>query len=345
MTDEQLFQTARLINSAMAAKVHTTEWTPAVLANTVMFAGMHVLWDGFPIVKYPAAPGNPNPDPLNVPYQFPEEFISIYRMHPILPDTFPIKPIGSTKVVEQIPLSNVVSFPDLFNSFATSKMGALTLNNFPQLMTALQLPTGENFDMATIDLVRDRERGIPRYNEYRKMMLLPEVNSFSDITSNPTVASLLAQMYPLGVHQVDLLVGGLAEDSRPDGFAFSETIFRLFTVVASRRITADRFFTTDFRPEVYTQLGMQLITSSNMSTILATNFPELTKPLSTVVNPFLVWDDAKAQGMMYQIAMTVQKKMQLLAVQLQTLQPNWNDPASTVKTALRAKRWIREEYL
>jgi hypothetical protein len=33
--DERLFQTARLVNSALLAKIHTVEWTPAILPNTV----------------------------------------------------------------------------------------------------------------------------------------------------------------------------------------------------------------------------------------------------------------------------------------------------------------------
>src|SRR6185369_18069691 len=31
--DEQVFQTARLINAAVLAKIHTVEWTPAILPN------------------------------------------------------------------------------------------------------------------------------------------------------------------------------------------------------------------------------------------------------------------------------------------------------------------------
>ena len=41
----------------------------------------------------------------------------------------------------------------------------------------------------------------------------------------------------------------------PKGFGFSDTAFRIFILMASRRLKSDRFFTDDFRPEVYTQVG------------------------------------------------------------------------------------------
>ena len=44
--DEQLFLTARLVNSALMAKIHTVEWTPGILANPVLERAMHSNWYG-----------------------------------------------------------------------------------------------------------------------------------------------------------------------------------------------------------------------------------------------------------------------------------------------------------
>ena len=41
--------------------------------------------------------------------------------------------------------------------------------------------------MAAVDIVRDRERGLPRYNQARRQYGLKPVKSFSDITDNPLV--------------------------------------------------------------------------------------------------------------------------------------------------------------
>jgi hypothetical protein len=35
-TDDQLFDTARLVNCALMAKIHTVEWTPAILPHPAL---------------------------------------------------------------------------------------------------------------------------------------------------------------------------------------------------------------------------------------------------------------------------------------------------------------------
>ena len=53
------------------------------------------------------------------------------------------------------------------------------------------------------------------------------------------------------IEDVDLVVGFLAEPTRPHGFAISETQFHIFIINASRRLFSDRFLTSSFRPEFY----------------------------------------------------------------------------------------------
>lgn len=47
LSDEELFQKARLVVSAEIAKIHTLEWTPTILGlNPVLSSGMDVDWHG-----------------------------------------------------------------------------------------------------------------------------------------------------------------------------------------------------------------------------------------------------------------------------------------------------------
>ena len=64
------------------------------------------------------------------------------------------------------------------------------------------------------------------------------------------------------VEDVDTVVGWLAEFSRPYGFAISETRFQVFILNASRACGSDRFFTSSFRPEFYTHLGVAWVTNN-----------------------------------------------------------------------------------
>ncbi len=55
------------------------------------------------------------------------------------------------------------------------------------------------------------------------------------------------------------MVGFLGEPVRPHGYAISETQFHIFIINASRRLFSDRFFTSSFRPEFYTQFGIDWV--------------------------------------------------------------------------------------
>jgi hypothetical protein len=64
------------------------------------------------------------------------------------------------------------------------RLGALTLGNHPTFLQNLPLPrlgspTG-TVDLAALDLIRDRERGVPRFNEFRRQYGLKQLSSFDD---------------------------------------------------------------------------------------------------------------------------------------------------------------------
>ena len=44
--DNRLFNVARLINAAVTAKIHSAEWTPAILPNLALYLGLHSNWYG-----------------------------------------------------------------------------------------------------------------------------------------------------------------------------------------------------------------------------------------------------------------------------------------------------------
>ena len=76
------------------------------------------------------------------------------------------------------------------------------------------------------------------------------------------------------IERVDLMVGLYAEP-KPRGFGFSDTAFRVFILMASRRLKSDRFFTRDYTPKLYTQAGLDWINDNSMVTVLLRHFPKL----------------------------------------------------------------------
>jgi hypothetical protein len=84
------------------------------------------------------------------------------------------------------------------------------------------------------------------------------------------------------------MVGLFAEDL-PEGFGFSDTAFRVFILMASRRLKSDRFFTKDYRAEIYTQFGLDWIENNSMLSVLRRHHPELAPAFVGVDNAFKPW--------------------------------------------------------
>jgi hypothetical protein len=73
------------------------------------------------------------------------------------------------------------------------------------------------------------------------------------------------------------------------GFSFSDTAFRIFILMASRRLNSGRFFTEYYTPEVYTRPGLDWIDDDTMVTVLLRDYPELRPSLANVTNGFKPW--------------------------------------------------------
>ena len=78
----------------------------------------------------------------------------------------------------------------------------------------------------------------------------------------------------------------------PAGFGFSDTAFRIFVLMASRRLNSDRFFTDDFTPEVYTPAGMDWLKNNTMMTVVLRHFPGLAPAIRGLDNAFAPWQAA-----------------------------------------------------
>ena len=56
-----------------------------------------------------------------------------------------------------------------------------------------------------------------------------------------------------------------------------------------RRLKSDRFFTIDFRPEIYTSAGLGWINNNDMKSVLLRHYPEIRPALREVDNAFAPW--------------------------------------------------------
>ena len=315
MTDQQLYEKARLVVAALMAKIHTVDWTPAIIAHPTTVLALRTNWYGLlgehfdklvgrvtsnEVIR--GIPGSPT-NHHGVPYSLTEEFVAVYRMHPLIPDDFVFRSLRDDSVIQRRELTEVgalevrnrlteMSMIDVLYSFGRSNPGAITLHNYPKHLQDFYRPAGDHIDLASIDILRVRERGVPRYNEFRRLFHLNPVSSFEELTDNPVWAEELRRIYG-DVERVDLMIGMYAEP-KPKGFGFSDTAFRVFILMASRRLESDRFFTKDYRPEVYTQAGFDWVEANTMRDVLLRHFPALAPALEGVENPFAPWTQVGA---------------------------------------------------
>ena len=160
---DEIFRVARLVNAALIAKTHTIEWTPAILTHPALQVGMAANWwgllgervkkmfgrisqneafSGIPgsgvdhgISVDSGIPGLPGGDVAD--YCLTEEFVSVYRLHPLVPDELKVLSARDGRLLKTYILPEGVvgdqsrltalrdgcSMADLFYSFGVANPG------------------------------------------------------------------------------------------------------------------------------------------------------------------------------------------------------------------------------
>ncbi len=455
VTDDDLFEVARLVVAAEIAKIHTIEWTTQLLYDEPLYLGMNANWTGLFEEGSLASKATahvventfgPSSDPKKAtqwysifaggsgivglgshhyddgaifarydpkktdrwnladeadlmrgvnhfgsPFNFPEEFVTVYRLHALIPDLIELRRLDGdpNAIVGTVPVvktfrgeaTEAVRRGGLANwalSMGRQRLGLLTLQNMPLFLQNLPLKgrlarsSTDRLDVPALDLMRDRSHGVPRFNEFRRQYGLQHLTSFDDFVDarvadraaedpaaraelerQRSLVGIMRELYgqhtcdaskvitraqrdgdrpitdclghPDGtvvdnIEDVDVVVGMLAESTRPHGFAISETQFQVFILNASRRLFSDRFFTSSFRPEFYSHLGFRWVNENGpdgvvwekgepnghrmqalpMKRLLLRTVPELAGELASVVNAFDPW--ARDRGEYYSLA-------------------------------------------
>lgn len=131
------------------------------------------------------------------PFNFPEEFVSVYRLHPLLPDLLEYRELdrNPNRIVSKIAIvdtfqgktTEAMRSRGMANwglSLGRQRLGLLTFNNSPLFLQNLKMgrldSRTQQIDVAALDILRDREHGVPRFNEFRRQYGLRQLTSFDD---------------------------------------------------------------------------------------------------------------------------------------------------------------------
>lgn len=297
----RVFDTARLIVTAMIAKIHTIDWTTSIIQDNSRRLSQYFIWHGFKghlniKTHIPLIDGLRGSYDERYNFSHTVEFVSVYRMHSLLPDKITIRDHSSGEVINQVALDTLILGKsseinktrngklDLLYTMGTHKACKLCLHNYPETLRDLN-----GIDLAEIDLVRDRERGVPMYNELRRTAFLLPYKDFSEMTNSEELIEKLRQAYPEGIDTMDAMIGLLLEPKIP-GTIFGETTYCIFVMNTTKRIERDRFLTQCLTPEYYTDFGLSHIDESSMSGVLLRHYPEMAKHIKKDTNAFIPWD-------------------------------------------------------
>ena len=107
-------------------------------------------------------------------------------------------------------------------------------------------PGAGGFDLASLNIQRGRDHGLPRYNVVRQNFGLPVKTSFAAITSDTSLQAKLASVYPTP-DDLDVWVGALAED-HVQGALVGELVYTVLKDQFTRLRDGDRFWYQTYLP-------------------------------------------------------------------------------------------------
>jgi len=181
----------------------TTEWYSIFATAGPGIFGIGSKVHGYDITQPKYTNGGVNH--FGSPFNFPEEFVSVYRLHPLVPDLLEYRELDKdpNKIAQKIPVISTFEgratefmhtrgMANWALTFGRQRLGLLELHNSPIFLQNLKLPrlkteTGQ-IDVNALDIIRDREHGVPRFNEFRRQYGLRQFTSFDDFIDQSLAA-------------------------------------------------------------------------------------------------------------------------------------------------------------
>jgi hypothetical protein len=231
-TDEQLYQHARKIVGGLIQSIVYDEWLPTMGVN---------------LPKYNGYKEDLNPQLFNM-------FTgAAFRLgHTLLNGN--IRRLDSNG--EVLPEGNLTLRQSFFNVMAVLESGGIDpffkgmAEQVQQSMDSRVIDDVRNFlfgppgagglDLASININRGRERGLPDFNSVRAAFGLPKFSLFQQFNPDATVFTKLFHLY-LDIDNVDPWVGMLAEAPMPNAL-FGQTIMAVMKRQFTNLRDGDRFY-------------------------------------------------------------------------------------------------------
>ena len=231
-TDEELYQFARQVVIAELQKITYDEFLPSILGENAM-------------PDYRGYQADVNPGIAN------EFSTAAFRFgHSMLGNDIEFLDNDGEEIVEAMELRDSFFNPVvLYETDIDPLLKYLASDNAQEIDPIVVddvrnflfgEPGQGGFDLASLNIQRGRDHGLADYNTVREAYGLERITSFDQITSDPALQAKLASTYG-SVDNIDLWIGGLAEDHLPDS-SMGETFTAILVDQFVRLRAGDRFW-------------------------------------------------------------------------------------------------------
>jgi hypothetical protein len=133
--------------------------------------------------------------------------------------------------------------------------------------------TTNGFDLASLNIQRGRDNGLPGYNQVRIDFGLPPKASFAEISSNVDVQTRLAMAFT-SPDDMDVWVGGISEDHYNGGLV-GETFWTIMKDQFERTRDGDRFWYETYLDAT----TLATVQAETLSSIIKRSCPLITREL------------------------------------------------------------------
>lgn len=276
-TDEQIYQRARKIVSAEIQSITYNEFLPALLGDNA-------------ISTYTGYDNTINPDISNIfaaaSYRVGHTMVSSSVLR--LDENYQLIPAGPLDVKDAFLNPSIITdnggIEPILRGLAYQRCQMIDNMIVDDLRNSLF----SSFDLASFNIQRGRDHGLPDYNTIREYFNLTPVSTFADITSDIDLQQLLMQAYG-SVDEIDPWVGMICEDHLA-GARIGELNYYIIRQQFEYLRNCDRFW-YQIDPELQTELAWldslslsQVIQyNTNIKGLPANAFYAVPEPTSTVL--------------------------------------------------------------
>jgi len=209
LNDEEIFQIARKINTAIIQSITYNEFLPSL---------------GIILEDYKGFDSSVNPQISHI-----FSIVAFRLGHSQIGDSFIL--MNSTGHETSIPMEKGFKNPKIIQLTGVDSIIRGLVNTNQQSVDVLYDDSIRNFmfgapqfggiDLCVLDIVRARDHGIADYNTIRKELGLIPINNWADITSDSQIQQRFKLTYN-NVNEIDAIIGVLAEEHLPNS-ALGET--------------------------------------------------------------------------------------------------------------------------